>query len=254
MKRSFAKAAIQGILNRLGYQLVSRQRLDNFMAEIAATTVASTEAIDVLKFVIQDYITSHPKPFFIQIGANDGIHCDDFRTYILDHCWEGVLVEPQPGPFARLVQNYQGHPGLCFENAAIGRSSGVAPLYGFAGTLGDMQLDVFTSFDYDRVATVKKYMNIPLEIERFDVPTMTFQTLLSKYRVKKLDILIIDTEGYDFEILKMIDFGAVCPAIIQFEHTNLTSADKVACYKMLVEKGYRLGSHHLDIIAYRTEC
>ena len=52
----------------------------------------------------------------------------------------------------------------------------------------------------------------------------------------------------------MIDFAAVCPAIIQFEHVYLTSADKVACYKMLVVKGYRLGSHHKDIIAYRPEC
>ena len=51
-----------------------------------------------------------------------------------------------------------------------------------------MQLDVFTSFDYDRVASVKQYLNIPLEIERFDVPTMTFQTLLLKYGVKQLDL------------------------------------------------------------------
>jgi FkbM family methyltransferase len=236
MPRSVAKVAIQGILNRFGYQLVGRQRFDNLIAEIAATKVASWGAIDVLKFVIQDYITSHPKPFFIQIGANDGITDDVFRTYILDHSLEGVLVEPQPGPFARLVQNYQEHSGLRFENAAIGRSDGIAPLYGFTGTLKDLPLDVFTSFSYDQVATVKKNLDIPFRIERYDVPTMTFQTLLSKYGVKKLDILIIDTEGYDFEILKMIDFGVVCPAIIQFEYTHLPPADKVACYKMLVEK------------------
>lgn len=254
MRRSFAKAAIQGILNLFGYQLVARRRLDDLIAQIAAPAIGSLNAIDVLKFVIQDYVATHPNPFFIQIGANDGMGEDDLRTYIVNHGWEGVLVEPQPRPFARLVQNYQGLPGLRFENATIGNSSGVLPLYGFSGTLGNNQLDVFTSFDYDRVARVKKNQNIPFEIERFDVPTMTFQALLSKYGVDKLDILMIDTEGYDFEILKMIDFGAMCPAIIQFEQTNLTPADRVACYKMLVEKGYRLGQHQRDIIAYRAEC
>jgi hypothetical protein len=134
LKRSPVKAAIQSILNRVGYQLVQKHRIDNFMEEIAATTIAANNGIDVLKLIVQEYIQSHPNPFFIQIGANDGMYDDDLRKYILDYSWQGVLVEPQPGPFARLVQNYRGHSGLRFENAAIGRTSGVASLYGFSGT------------------------------------------------------------------------------------------------------------------------
>jgi FkbM family methyltransferase len=250
---SIAKAAVNGTLNRIGYHLIATRRLDALKAEIAANAIATNDSIDLLKLVIHDYLQSNPRPFFIQIGANDGMRDDDFRTYILDYSWEGILVEPQSAPFTRLVQNYQGRTGLRFENVAIGNSSDVMTLYGFSGTLGDMQLDVFTSSDYNRVLRVKEYNKIPSEIERFDVPTMTFQELLSKYSVNKLDILIIDAEGYDFQILKMIDFAAVCPAIIQFEQTNLSPADKVACYRMLVEKGYRLAQHHRDIIAYRNE-
>jgi hypothetical protein len=82
---------------------------------------------------------------------------------------------------------------------------------------------------------------------------MTFAALLSKYNITYLDILVIDTEGYDFEILKMIDFATLMPAIIQFEEKNLMPSEKVACFKMLVEKGYRLGRHHRDIVAYRSE-
>jgi FkbM family methyltransferase len=250
---NIAKAAVNGALNRLGYRLIATRRLDDLRAEIAANSLVTDESIDLLKLIIHDYMQANPRPFFIQIGANDGMRDDDFRSYIMGYSWEGILVEPQPGPFARLVQNYQGRTGLRFENAAIGNSSGVMTLYGFSGAMGDIQLDVFTSFDYDRVRGVKEHNKIPWEIERFDVPTMTFHGLLSKYNVNKLDILIIDAEGYDFQILKMIDFAAVCPAIIQFEQTNLSPADKVACYRMLVEKGYRLAQHHRDVIAYRNE-
>lgn len=48
------------------------------------------------------------KPFrFIQVGANDGIHGDPLRAYIERHHWHGILVEPQPDVFARILENYR---------------------------------------------------------------------------------------------------------------------------------------------------
>ena len=38
------------------------------------------------------------------------------------------------------------------------------------------------------------------------VNAITFKQLVEKYAITALDLIHIDTEGYDYEILKMIDF------------------------------------------------
>jgi hypothetical protein len=72
-----------------------------------------------------------------------------------------------------------------------------------------------TAFDHDQIAAVKKHHTIPFVIERFNVPSITLKTLLSNHNITRLDMLILDTEGYDFEGPKMIDFSELGPAIIQ---------------------------------------
>ena len=50
---------------------------------------------------------NHKDFFFIQVGANDGITGDDLRKYILKYQWHGILVEPVPYVFDRLIKNYK---------------------------------------------------------------------------------------------------------------------------------------------------
>jgi len=59
---------------------------------------------------------------FLQIGANDGLRNDPIREHILRNQWDGVLVEPIPGIFEILVNNYNKLPELEFVNAAISSS------------------------------------------------------------------------------------------------------------------------------------
>lgn len=56
------------------------------------------------------------------------------------------------------------------------------------------------------------------------VQCITFDTLVQRNRVKRIDLLQIDTEGFDFEIIKMINFDRIKPRILQFEHRHLTKA------------------------------
>jgi hypothetical protein len=48
-----------------------------------------------------------------------------------------------------------------------------------------------------------------LIIER-EIQTKNIETVIEKYKFKKIDILHIDTEGYDFEIIQSIDFNKIC--------------------------------------------
>ena len=77
---------------------------------------------------------------------------------------------------------------------------------------------------------------------------ITFNDLIKKYKVKKIDLLHIDTEGYDYEILKTLDFK-IKPNMILFEHKNL-GKNKRKAWKLLRNKGYKLFKVAGDTLAY----
>ena len=56
------------------------------------------------------------------------------------------------------------------------------------------------------------------DIEEIVVNCMTIAEVLSNYEFGCPDVLVIDTEGYDYEILQDIDLSAILPILIRFEH------------------------------------
>lgn len=189
---------------------------------------------------------------FIQIGAHDGLSSDPLRPYILKHRWTGILVEPQPELFKRLVENYEGNMRLTFENGAIGNENGKVKLYRFkAGQNLPDHATMLTSFRAD--ALIYNGHGYKGEIEEIEVPCVTFQTLLESHGIKDLDVLQIDTEGFDYEILKMMATSELRPALIHYEHGMLHGHGKEACEKMLRELGYTLTLLGIDTVAFKEE-
>jgi FkbM family methyltransferase len=72
------------------------------------------------------------------------------------------------------------------------------------------------------------------------VPCMKLETLLGKHGVTKIDLVHIDTEGYDFAVLKQLDLSAYSPQIIIYEHKHLSAEDLAACDKYLERFGYKI--------------
>ncbi len=204
----------------------------------------------VFEGIILDYAKNSPDFFFVEIGANDGIERDPIYNFAKKYKWKGILVEPQKKVFKKLKQNYKNINGLAFENAAIARKSGTAKLF----------LPKFTTENSTLVPSLIKeilakewkesqeYKKAPAKADMDDyiiakkVDCITFDCLLKKHNVKKIDLLLIDTEGYDFEIIKSIDFSAVKPQIIRYEHKHLSEKDKKACIRLLESKKYTIAS------------
>src|SRR5262249_45640730 len=148
-------------------------------------------------------------------GANDGITDDPLRPFILQYGMQGILVEPQPKVFRRLLENYAGQPNLVFENVAISHTDGTVKLY----TVRDERCqDYLASFDE---AVIRKEVASARDIETLSVPALSLQTLMKKHDVSRLDILQIDAEGFDGEILHMIDFSSTRPTLIRFEYHHI---------------------------------
>jgi FkbM family methyltransferase len=202
---------------------------------------------EVLPLVVRERLALDSDFFFIQIGANDGVHADPLRDLIMKHDLRGVLVEPVPEAFAALVNNYHACHRLRFENVAIGAREGTLPFYRVRpGTEGPRFWFDIASFD----RTVLTRHGIPEEhIETLPVPTITLPSLLAKHGVTRLDLLQIDAEGHDGIILREALAAGLTPRIINYESIHLPPVERYAVKQLLAEHGYRFIDVERDTLA-----
>lgn len=184
---------------------------------------------------------------YVQVGSNDASSNDPLRPFVLQHRWNGVLVEPVPHVYERLRRNYAHRDHLALENVAIAPHNGTAPFYCLGqndyGTLPRWH-DQIGSFSRTQVAKHRDLVpgepipDIEDRIVTLQVPCTTFEALCARHGLGKLDLVHIDTEGFDYEIVKLIDLAAHRPTIVLYEHKHLADADRTACRHLLEQAGY----------------
>jgi FkbM family methyltransferase len=206
------------------------------------------------EYVLAHYVASRrdPRPFFfLQVGAHDGVMEDPLRNHVLRGQWHGILVEPQGLPFGRLVENYAGHDGLTFINAAISEHSGPKTLYAIQDEAG-ATLEALSGTASFRRETLegphRKVGPAGSRIGSVEVMCKTFADVLAD--VAYLDLLEIDAEGYDLELLKLFDFSRIKPPIVRFEHRHLSAEERDEAVELLADHGYRMAREEYDTTAY----
>lgn len=163
-------------------------------------------------------------------------------------------MEPVPWIFDGLVQNYDGVEGLSFENAAIGATDGSMPLYYVTPRDGEPEfLRALATFNRSVLEShVWAAPDIAERVEQIDVPTLRLASLVQRHEIDLVDLFVSDTEGYDYEILKQIDFRAPwAPRFIIFEAKHLDKATLREAKRRLRRSGYRWISTWQDVFAYR---
>ncbi len=94
--------------------------------------------------------------------------------------------------------------------------------------------DQLGSFYKDVILKHKNYIpNIEELIEEQQINTMSFEDLIKKHKIINVDILHIDTEGYDFEIIKTINFKKYKINVIIFENKHLKNEELLSCITLL---------------------
>lgn len=142
--------------------------------------------------------------FFMQIGANDGIFWDPIRKWIVDRGWMGIMFEPQPECVQKLYELYETNDLIAIVPYGIAATAGRFKLY--EHEYGSGCYSLLLRPDYCKPDAF-------LEIE-----CITFDDALQDYGIEKIDLLVIDTEGYDLEILDTIDLDTIKPRHIWFEN------------------------------------
>jgi len=184
------------------------------------------------------------KPVFVKVGANDGITGDPFSDILLTNVkWTGLLIEPAPNCFDRLKAIFHDARRFSLEQVAIGATAGEAIFYYVdqkaAENLTDLPswYDQLGSFDKNHIL---KHLDGVLEpfIIECKVEVFPLTDILRRNGIQDVHFLHIDTEGYDYEILKSFNLADQIAIAIFIEHKHLSGSERTEMRDLLRKCGY----------------
>jgi FkbM family methyltransferase len=228
--------------------------------ELTRRKARNGPAIPFFKLLVEHSIAIDGEGAILQIGANDGLQADPVHEIISDLNLPAILVEPLPDLFEQLQRNYAGLPRIYFENCAVSTEPGEAEIFRIARAATHFPEWVrgLASFDKDVLLSHKnkpgvRGRNFEQYIESVRVPTATVGQLLEAHSdVRRIIALQIDTEGYDFVVVKSAIEAGCLPRIINYEHKHLSYHDQFLCRNLLSSYGYSFWSDIADTLAWRT--
>jgi len=185
---------------------------------------------------------------FVQVGAHDGEMHDPLRKFILNNNWKGIFIEPQKDMLEKCQNNYQNKDNLHFVNIAVHPTNSQIILYKVESPK-DYSHTGWASINSDRFKNTIYKNNITEEL----IPAMHLMKVIKNYNINSVDLLQIDTEGFDSEVIKMFDFTSLQPALIQYEHVHISKKERLDTQSSISAYGYYLIEKKNDTIAIRKE-
>jgi FkbM family methyltransferase len=182
----------------------------------------------------------------VQIGTNNG--ADEFNTVVKSsNPSKVILVEPNMKLNGEILKNYSGISNVFIENVAITEEDkGLVKL-------------VIPKNHYDRSGKRigktnyidKHYSLLPMDdwgsdFNEIEVRSMTFAGLCEKHGITEIGYLQIDTEGYDAEIIKSIDFSKIHIDVIKYEDWSFP----VSCFTRHGDKAAKYGVNGMNEVAF----
>ena len=164
----------------------------------------------------QQLSMTRPNLTLVQIGANDGVRFDPVSELRRRFELRGVIVEPLSDMHASLRKVYSRYQDVTLVQAAIHKTASAVDMY-------RVRPDAVVEEWMHGIASLSplhhELLGVPEEVmETVAVPAMTLNKLLSDSGLERIDLLVMDCEGYDLDILEMLDLNTWRPAVIQFEH------------------------------------
>ena len=161
--------------------------------------------------------------FFIEIGANDGIHQSNTFYLEKNKNWSGLLVEPGKEAFSRLIKNRSKRN--IFVNAAC------VPFYYDKDsiTFNDYYLMGYTeaiNSDNDLVDhknhSIRYIKNTDQDHAIYSVPAIDLNTILLENNApRNIDFFSLDVEGEELSVLEGLDFRTFNIELLLIESRDL---------------------------------
>jgi FkbM family methyltransferase len=206
--------------------------------------------------LLMEFATSVPDAIFLQIGANDGFTGDPLNPLLArsDTRWRGILVEPVAHLFAQLSERYAQYPALRLEHAAICETDGTTVIHRLQTRTDDSRwLQQLPSLDPDLLQQNARQFGLEQASTIAEtVPSFSVATLLKRHHLTELDFLVIDTEGWDWRILRQFDLTILHPKLILYEHQHLSPQERDQAHQFLAQHTYGWAeTEEGDTVAWR---
>lgn len=153
---------------------------------------------------------------FIEVGAFDGIFSSNTKLLEEDYDWTGILVEPSANLFDVLCKNRPN--SHCFQCAL--------------GSFEENNTYAYGDFDGHAMSS---FTNRRDEPATYQVLIRSLQSILDECGLTHINFFSLDTEGYELNILKGIDFDKTSFDYLLIEVYNHQYQQII---EFLADKGY----------------
>jgi FkbM family methyltransferase len=214
---------------------------------------------------IKNYFSNNKIETLVQIGGNDGVQDDFIRSFIIQEGIKSYILEPIPKYFLELQKNYKDYKNVIPCNYAITNHTGNDYINYIECSPTDPEwLKGCSTFKPDKnvlsgFGGLNKSIKMPDDFmkdinnktTKLLVNTLTFEDFLKEYDIKKIDAMVLDTEGCELEILKQINFDLIDLKLIILEYHN-HGDDKEEIRSILENNKFNIfNADGWDIVGYK---
>lgn len=173
--------------------------------------ITKTCQIRDLSVIYEQYFGKIDNGRFVEIGAYDGEYVSN-TSGLADIGWSGIYVEPVPAYFNKCQYRHRGNSNIQVINAAVGdrESSITMHIGGPLSTASEGMRDHFKTLAWAK--------EVFCEGKKCDVEMVTLDALLRRCNFEPcFELLVVDVEGFEWDVLKNFDIGYWSPKMIIIE-------------------------------------
>ncbi len=242
---------LKKILGAIGFKILPKETLKT-ERYIESSSLNSS---DFIKFLISKKKINN----IIQIGANDG-KSDDFLRSSINLDTNLLLVEPIKSAFNQLEKNYSSYKNVKFINKAIDVETGKKNIFSVNPKYYDFYEKKYKSKDVSWLTVLASFRKEHLEyhgvksnhIQSTEIDCINFKELIDQYDFRKLDLLVVDTEGYDDVLItNFIQSTDIRPVII-FEWIHIKKNKAEELIELLKSNNYYFLKLNKDLICIQN--
>lgn len=212
---------IEWIVEQIKLKIIDKIN-DNIKQYSLSHTDSKNEKLDLKLDKLFNYKRNG---FFIELGANNGLN--QSNTYFFENArnWTGILIEPSLTAYKKCVKNRPN--SKCYNFACV--SSDYENKY----VIGDFNGSLMSSIDGKRNNSKKLCKVKAITLEKI-LDSLSIDSTIS------IDLLSLDTEGYELQILNGLNLKKYSPKYILIEiyKNNFTQIKN-----FLLSNGYILHSN-----------
>lgn len=188
---------------------------------------------------------------FIQVGANDGISFDFLYDFVTTRNSKGLVIEPIKEYYDELLANYKNFPEIKKVNKAVHPTEKSVVLNRISALSFHKYPDWVKGIasidsEHHKRTGIIDTNDIVQEVVNAD---SLMNIINENFNNVEINYFQVDTEGFDYEVIKMLDFNQIRPDIIKYEYVNLKEEEQKVLKNLLKTNGYSVFNEFSDTIA-----